>query len=140
MVAGTHREVTMDPQTRANILTALHGEAYAHARYQLFAEAARLSGDDRLADMFEGIAAVELREHFHELAGLLGLVGADADNLAVAIQDESAEVEELYRSFAEQARKAGDDAAAARFEEIRGDEREHLKALETALERLELPV
>lgn len=130
----------MDAQTRDNIFTALHGEAFAHARYMLYAEAARKGGDERLGGMFEGIAGVELREHFQELAALVGLVGADVDNLGAAIQDESAEVEELYRSFAEQARDAGEEAVAARFEEIRGDELEHLKTLEGALERVEVPI
>jgi len=130
----------MDAQTRENVFAALHGEAFAHARYSLYAAAARRSGDERLAAMLEGIAAVELHEHFEELAGLVGLVGTDADNLAVAIQDEGAEVEELYRSFAEQARLAGEEAVADRFEEIRGDEREHLKTLEGSLEQLEVPV
>lgn len=130
----------MDAQTRENIFTALHGEAFAHARYMLYAEAARKGGDERLAGMFEGIAGVELREHFQELAALAGLVGADADNLGAAIQDESAEVEELYRSFAEQARDAGEEAVAARFEEIRGDELAHLDTLEGALERVEVPI
>jgi rubrerythrin len=130
----------MDAQTRENIFTALHGEAFAHARYRLYAEAARRSGDDRLAAMMEGIAAVERQEHFQELAELVGLVGADSDNLKAAIQDEGAEVEELYRAFAEQARAAGEVTAADRPEEIRGDEREHLKALEGALEQLEVPI
>lgn len=129
----------MDAQTRDNVFAALHGEAFAYARYMLYAEAARESGEERLAEMLEGIGNVELREHFKELAGLVGLVGADADNLTTAIQDESAEVEELYRGFAEQARLAGEDKVAARFEEIRGDEREHLRTLEGALEQLEIP-
>jgi rubrerythrin len=130
----------MNTQTRENVLAALHGEAFAHARYLLYADAARASGDERLAAMFEGIAQVELREHFAELAALGGLVGSDVDNLRTAIEDEGAEVEEIYRSFAEQARLAGEDAVATRFEEIRGDEREHLKTLEYALEQLEVPV
>jgi|SRR5579885_1955527 len=129
----------MNTRTRANILAALHGEAFGYARYRLFAEAAREEGDGDLADMFEGIAKVELREHFWELAELLQLAGADADNLQTAIEDESREVAETSRIFADQARADGDEAAAVRFEEIRGDERAHLDALEVALERLVIP-
>lgn len=129
----------MDTQTRENVLAAMRGEAFAHARYTLFAAAARGSGDLELAGMFEGLASVELREHLVELAELVGIVGSDPDNLWTAIRDEGAEVEETYRAFAEQARAAGEEAVASRFEEIREDEREHLKTLEATLERLEVP-
>jgi rubrerythrin len=129
----------MDAQTYDNVLTALRGEAVAHARYLLFADAARKRGEDRLASMFEGIAAVELQEHFAELAELAGLVGTDADNIGAAIQDENREVEEMYPRFAEQARAVGELAVAERFEEMAEDEREHEKTLEQVLERIEVP-
>jgi rubrerythrin len=89
--------------------------------------------------MFEGIAAVELQEHFTELADLAGLVGADADNIRAAIPDENLEVEVMYPRFAEQARAAGEIAVAERFAEMAEDEREHEKTLEQVLERLEVP-
>jgi rubrerythrin len=130
----------MDAQTYENVLAAMRGEAVAHARYLLFASAARKRGDVRLASMFEGIAAVELQEHFTELSELAELVGADADNIRTAIVDENREVEETYPRFAEQARAAGELAVAERFEEMAEDEREHEKTLEQALESLEVPV
>ena len=129
----------MDAQTYENVLAAMRGEAVAHARYLLFAAAARRRGEDRLASMFEGIAAVELQEHFTELAELAEIVGTDADNIRAAIQGENGEVEELYPRFAEQARAAGELAVAERFEEMAEDEREHEKTLEQVLERLEVP-
>jgi rubrerythrin len=89
--------------------------------------------------MFDGIAAVELQEHFAELAELAGLVGTDADNLRAAIVDENREVEETYPLFAEQASAVGALAVAERFAEMAEDEREHEKTLEQALERLEVP-
>ena len=76
----------MDAQTHDNVATALRGEAVAHARYLLFAAAARKRGETRLASMFDGIAAVELQEHFAELAQLVGLVGTDSDNVRAAIR------------------------------------------------------
>jgi rubrerythrin len=129
----------MDAQTHENVLAAMHGEAFAHARYLLFAAAARKRGEERLASMFDGIAAVELQEHFSELAELAGLVGTDADNIRDAILDENREVEETYPRLALQARAAGELAVAERFEEIAEDEREHEKTLEQALEQLEVP-
>lgn len=129
----------MNSQTHENVLAALHGEAFAHARYMLFAAAARDGGDERLASMFEGLAAVELLEHFAELAELAGIVGTDVDNIRAAIGDENGEVEKLYPQFAEQARAAGETAVADRFDEIVEDEREHERTLEEALERHEVP-
>jgi rubrerythrin len=129
----------MDAQTHENVLAAMHGEAFAHARYLLFAAAARKRGSERLASMFEGIAAVELQEHFAELAELAELVGTDVDNVRIAIEDENLEVEETYRRFAEKARAAGEITVAERFDEMAEDEREHEKTLEQVLERLEVP-
>jgi rubrerythrin len=139
MEATTDWRRTMDAQTYENVVAALHGEAFAHARYMLFAAAARKRGDVRLASMFEGIAAVELHEHFAELAELAELVGADADNIRTAIQDENFEVEAMYPQFAEQARVAGEIAVSERFAEMAEDEREHEKVLEQTIERLEVP-
>jgi rubrerythrin len=129
----------MDTQTHENLLAAMHGEAFAYARYRLYAAQALEEGDLDLAEMLEGIAAVELHEHFAELAKLADLVGADAVNLAVAIQDEGDEAEKTYRAFAAQAEAAGEIAVAERFDELRADELEHLRTLEAALERLEVP-
>lgn len=129
----------MDAQTYENVVVALRREAFAHARYLVFATAARKRGDERLAEMFEGIAAVELQEHFAELAEFVELVGTDADNLRAAIQDENFEVEWKYPQFADQARAAGELEVAERFAEMAEDEREHEKTLEFALERLEVP-
>jgi rubrerythrin len=129
----------MDTSTEQALLSALQGEAFAHARYLLFAVAARDGGDERLAALFEGIANVELHEHFAELASLAGLVGTDADNIVTALQSENEEVKATYHDFARRAREVGDVAVALRFEEIAEDEQAHAQALESELEALELP-
>lgn len=126
----------MNAQTKANLLTALHGEAFAFAKYMLYAEHARQQGQSDLADLFEATARTELFEHFAEEAELAGLVGDDAANLRDAIGGEAYEVETMYRTFAEQAQAAGDDAAAARFTEVRQDETHHRDAFTAVLNRL----
>jgi rubrerythrin len=132
------REVTkVNTQTKKNLLAAMHGEAFAHAKYLLFAEAARQSGDVALAELFERTARVELTEHFREEAELAGLVGTNAENLRDAIDGEGYEVETMYREYAERAEAAGEGAAADRFQEIRSDEAGHLAAFEAALARVE---
>src|SRR5271157_708060 len=126
----------MNPQTRNNLLQAMHGEAFAFVKYTLFAQQARKNGREELAALFEKTAEVERHEHFAEEADLAGLVGSDADNLRDAIQGESYEVDTMYREFAEQADAAGDEAAAARFAEVRRDEMKHRNAFEAALQEL----
>src|SRR6185369_6704245 len=122
------RGAAVDEQTRQNILAAMEGEAMATARYLLYAEQARRNGRVELASLFEQTAKEELHEHFAELGALVGIVGDDDANLAAAIDGERYEFETLYRRFAAEAREAGDTAAAAKFEELRRDERAHAAA------------
>jgi rubrerythrin len=129
----------MDTQTRANLTTALHDEAFAYARCMLMATEAREEGDLEAAELLEGIARVGLREHFAELARLAHVVGGDADNLVTLIQDESRHRASTYRRFAEEARAAGEPEVAECFERIRADERDDVTALEREVERLEVP-
>ncbi|HEX9038102.1 MAG TPA: ferritin family protein [Ktedonobacterales bacterium] len=128
----------MNAKTRENLLTSLRGEAFAYAKYMLFAERARRSGRPEIATLFEETARTELSEHFAEEAELARLAGDDLVNLRDALGGESYEVETMYREFADQARAAGDTAAAERFEEVRRDEEGHRAAFRAALERLEL--
>lgn len=123
----------MHDTTRQNLLTAMRGEAFAFAKYQLYAQRARQQGQSALAELFEVTAGKERLEHFAEEAELLGLAGADEDNLRDAIAGEAYEVETMYRQFAEQAEAVGDTAAAERFREIREDEAAHRTAFEAAL-------
>jgi rubrerythrin len=119
--------------TLNDLHTAMQGEAFAYARYMLFAEAARDNGREELADLFESTARTEMLDHFARHAHLAGMIGSDADNLRAAIEDETYEIEARYPSFAEHARGAGDDEVANRFQEVCEDEIEHLEAFREAL-------
>jgi len=127
----------MKEQTRDNLTTAMHGEAFAYAKYMLFAQHARGNGNVELADLFEKTAHVEFFEHFAEEAQLAGLVADDLENLRAAIAGEDYEVTQMYKTFAEEAAKAGDADAAARFNEVRGDETAHRAAFEAMLAKLQ---
>jgi rubrerythrin len=129
----------MDAQTQSNIMTTLQSEAFLCARYTLMAAEARNEGDTAAAELLEGISRIGSSEHIAELGRLVGLVGGDADNLVTAIYDESRQLEESYRVFAEQARAAGEYEVAHLFEQIRADKRDDVRALERELERLEVP-
>lgn len=127
----------MQPRTQEHLLTAMRGEAFAYAKYRLFAQAARAHGHPDLATLFEQTADTELWEHFAEEAELVGLTGSDVANLRDALSGESYEVDMMYRQFAEDARADGDQSAADRFAEVREDEREHQEAFAASLRRLE---
>lgn len=126
----------MNKQTLQNLSTAMHGEAFAYAKYLLYAQEARRTGQPKLAALLEETANMERFEHFAEEAELGKLVRSNAANLEDAIKGESYETETMYRRFAQQAAKAGDHAAARRFEEIRQDEAKHRDAFLTQLAKL----
>ena len=127
----------LSQNTQANLSTAMHGEAFAYAKYLLYAKEAQRHGNSELADLFTQAARTERFQHFAEEAELAGLVGSDDDNLKDAIKGESYEVDTMYRKFAEQATASGDKAAADRFEEIRQDEMAHRDAFKIALAKTE---
>lgn len=128
---------SLSPKTQENLSTAMHGEAFAYAKYQLYAKHAEQNGDIELAKLFKTAANIERFQHFAEEAQLAGVVGGDADNLRDAIRGETYEVETMYRQFAEQAAAAGDKAAADRFNEIRHDEAGHRDIFKAALSHIE---
>jgi rubrerythrin len=135
---GAQKHPGLGKQTQDNLTTAMHGEAFAYAKYMLYAQHARKGGNKQLAALFEDAARTERFQHFAEEAELAGIVGSDADNLRDAITGESYEVETMYRDFAQQAAAAGDKAAADRFEEIRRDEMAHRNAFKAALAKPEI--
>ena len=126
----------MNKTTRDNLDTAMRSEAFTYAKYMLFAERARKTGNPELAQLLEKTAKQELSEHFTEEAALAEIVRGDVDNLEDAIASESYGIESMYRDFAEQAFSAGDKAVGDRFEEIRHDEMKHRDAFKEALSKL----
>jgi len=130
-------QAKLNQQTMQNLSTAMHGEAFAFAKYMLYAQHARKSGNKDVADLFEKAAHTERFQHFAEEAQLAGLVGSDQDNLRDAIKGESYEVQTMYFEFAHQAVTAGDRAVADRFEEVRQDEIVHRDAFKAALAKLQ---
>jgi rubrerythrin len=130
-------EHTISARSRRNLMEAMRGEAFAFAKYKLFAKHARNNGDNELADIFDKTADQEYMEHFVEQADLLQLVGTDEQDVTNAIAAESFEVDTLYKRFAEEAREDGDEQVADRFEEIRRDEAFHQLAFHEALIKIQ---
>jgi rubrerythrin len=127
----------LNAKTKENLSTAMHGEAFAYAKYMMFADHARKSGHADIANLFEETAKVEHMEHLSELAKLAGVVGTDEANLKDAINGENYETTKMYPQFAEQAKAAGDKDAAERFAEIGRDETKHRDSFKAALAKLE---
>jgi rubrerythrin len=132
--AGTAQE--LNQQTRENLSAAMHGEAFAYAKYMLYAQHAREGGHTELANLFERNAQVERFKHFAQEAILAGLVGSDEANLRDAIAGENYETTTMYPTFARQARTAGDTNVAGHFEQIGKDEMAHRDEFQAALEKL----
>jgi rubrerythrin len=130
-------EHAISARSRRNLVEAMHGEAFAFAKYKLFARQARFHGDNDLADLFDKTADQEYMEHFAEQADLLDLAGTDEQDVTNAIAGESFEVDTLYKRFADEAREDGDEKVAERFEEIRRDEAFHQLAFQEALIKLQ---
>jgi rubrerythrin len=114
---------TMHQQTRENLLRAMRREAYAFAMYLLYATQARKHGRPEIAELFEQVAREEYFGHFVEQALEAGVIGMEAENLHLAIEEEAFEAEVMYRDFQAQAEAVGDHAAAERFQRLREDER-----------------
>jgi rubrerythrin len=134
--ATADKHPALHPQTKANLSTAMHGEAFAFAKYTMFAEQARRNGNTDLAELFEKTAKVEHLEHLREHAELAGVVGTDQENLKDSIKGEDYETRTMYPQFARQAKAVGDLDAAKRFEEVGRDEATHREDFEFALAKL----
>ncbi len=109
----------MRRMTEKFLREAFAGESMAHMRYLIFAEEAERKGKKNLARLFRAIACAEFvhaRNHLKELGG----IGRDADNLQVAIDGETFEVEEMYPVYNE----------TAKLQEEKGAERSTRYALE----------
>jgi rubrerythrin len=135
--ASTALAKDLDPQTKQNLETAMHGEAYANLKYKAYAKNARDGGNEELAMLFEKIARDEASEHFVLEADAAGLVKDNRKNLQDAVQNENYEYVKMYKEFSEQAAKAGDMQAAKVFDKIRADEAAHQEEYKAALLQLE---
>ncbi|MFF4239705.1 ferritin family protein [Actinomadura geliboluensis] len=121
------------PKTRQNTLTAMHGEAMAHASYHFYAGQA---GHEHLGEprrLFTDAARTELHDHFTKEARLIHFVHGDAANLRESIKGEREEATRMYPRFAREAREDKDYNAARLFSEIARDEARHARDFTKAL-------
>ena len=62
------------PVTKKDLLDAMHGEAFAYAKYMAYAKQAHEHGNTTLATLYEHTANIELNAHFATHAQEYGLV------------------------------------------------------------------
>ncbi len=109
-------------QTLANLKDAMHGEALARLKYQLYAEHARQAGHPRLAQLFTDVSTQERNEHFAEEAALAGLVRSTKENLRSALTDAQDAATTTYPEYRDRAAQRGDVGAARLFNELAQNE------------------
>ncbi|MEH6759255.1 MAG: rubrerythrin family protein [Parasphingorhabdus sp.] len=126
----------LSPQTKANLETAMHGEAFANLKYQRYADQADEKGQSELAQLFRDSANIEANEHFDREAEALQLGSSSDVNLEDAMAGEHYENTKMYVEFATQAEADGDMKVAAMFRQIAVDEGVHYDAYKAALARL----
>jgi len=123
-------------KTLENMMTAFAGESQARNKYTYFASAARKEGYNQIADFFEETAGNE-KEHAKIWFKLINDgVGTTAENLTAAAAGENYEWTDMYKGFAETARKEGFDKIAALFEGVAKIEKMHEERYKQLLDNL----
>lgn len=112
-------------KSEQNILTAFAGESQARNKYNYYAEVARAEGQEETAQLFERMAENERAHAKIWLKFITEGKSSAEDGLIDAIRGESYEWNDMYRSFAEDARAEGLEALAVMFERVANIERSH---------------
>ena len=111
-------------QTEKNLWTAFAGESQARNKYTYFASKAKKEGYEEKAEVFTKTAANE-KEHAELWFKALGELGTTEENLLHAAEGENYEWTEMYKEFAETAKKEGFARLAYQFEAVANIERNH---------------
>ena len=111
-------------KTEQNLHTALSGEAQAHLRYKWFERKAKADGYQSAAQLFSTTAANEM-EHAEIWFRYLGGYAATEQNLETAANGEHFEWEDMYATFAREAKEEGFHVIADLFEKVASIEKQH---------------
>lgn len=135
----------MKQMTQQNMINAFGGESQAHMRYRHFAEQAEKENFSNAARLFRAIARAEYihaGDHYRVLKHLEGGFVANSmaafgpgdtkKNLALAIDGETFEIEEMYPTYLAVAEFQEEKNAARSFEWSYGTEKMHKKLFEKA--------
>ena len=90
----------LNAMTHESLKAAFAGESQAAEKYIVFAEQAEDEGLPNIARLFRAISYAETR-HARNHFRVMGGVGTTADNLKVAFDGESFEIDEMYPAYQE---------------------------------------
>lgn len=112
-------------KSEKNVEEAFALESQARNKYTYFADAARLEGQEKIAELFESMADNE-REHAKVWYKILNNgIGESMENLEHSARSESTEWQSMYPEFAQTARDEGFELLAIIFDNIAAIERNH---------------
>ncbi|MBD3183674.1 Rubrerythrin-2 [Candidatus Poribacteria bacterium] len=118
----------MRDMVAADLRSAFGGESQAHMRYVIYAQKAKDEGFDNISRLFTAIADAERihsTNHFSTMADVGGAflvasiagfgLGSTSENLDVAIEGETFEINEMYPAYRAVAKAQGEDEAEKSF-------------------------
>ncbi|WP_288887406.1 rubrerythrin [uncultured Eubacterium sp.] len=132
----TKGEKLKGTKTEKNLMAAFAGESEARNKYTYFASKAKKDGYVQISKIFEETAANE-KEHAKLWYKILTGIGSTVDNLNAAADGEAYEWQEMYPTFAKEAREEGFDDIAEIFEQVAAIEKEHEERYRKLLKNIE---
>lgn len=111
-------------QTEKNLMEAFAGESQARNKYSYYASQAKKDGYEQISALFNATADNE-KEHAKLWFKEFHKIGSTYENLLDAAAGEKQEWTEMYKQFAETARKEGFNEIAAKFELVAKIEKTH---------------
>lgn len=111
-------------KTEANLAAAFAGESQARNKYTFYAEKAKNDGYQQIGALFSETADNE-RAHAEIWFLMLHGTAMTDKNLSDAADGEKYEFEDMYPTFAKEAREEGFEGIAQKFEQVALIEKEH---------------
>jgi rubrerythrin len=121
-------------KTEQNLHDAFAGESMANRKYLYFAKVARELGAPEVAELFERTAKEETAHAFMHLDLIYPKAELTVERLlALAVEGETYETQQMYPAFQRQALEEENQAAAAEFHEQAKESAEHAERFRTLL-------
>jgi rubrerythrin len=125
-----------ETQTERNLQSAFAGESMANRKYLYFAKLARQLGNEEIAKLFEETAHQETGHAFAHLELIYPSFEMTLEKLlAIAIEGELYETNQMYPDFEKTAIQEGNSEAAKEFVEQAQESKEHARIFEQAAKR-----